>query len=58
MKFINKQYGIRETEELYRVNIAVMQQNMLFFSLEVTLAKHLYGKWKLEDEKRCCDVCK
>ena len=41
MKFINKQYGIRETEELYRVNIAVMQQNMLVFSLEVTLAKHL-----------------
>lgn len=39
MKFINKQYGIRETGELYRVNIAVMQQNMFFFSLEVTLTK-------------------
>lgn len=38
MKFINKQYGIRETEELYRVNIAVMQQN-IFFPLEVTLTK-------------------
>ena len=33
MKLTNKQYGIRETEELYRVNIGVMQQKMLnFFS--------------------------
>lgn len=29
MKLINKQYGIRETEELFRVYIGVMQQNML-----------------------------
>ena len=28
MKFINKQYGIRETEEHYRVNIGIMQQSM------------------------------
>lgn len=39
MKFINKQYGIQESEELYRVNIGVMQQNMLFFSLVVALGK-------------------
>lgn len=40
MKLINKQYGIRETEELYCVNIGVMQQNMFFmFFLVVTLAK-------------------
>ena len=38
MKFINKQYGIRETGEFYRVNDSYATEDA-FFSLEVTLAK-------------------